>query len=126
MKGTAIMPTASDTIDIVVYRITGPQGPIDIPHRYCEECDLTVRLVQSVLEETGDRDIRLDVKPWMLYCWKPILRGGWHAPILTINGRVFSQGIVPNRESLRREIQRLRAGAGESVETHIGRYSNSE
>lgn len=120
------MPAAPNTaIDIVVYRITGPQGPIDIPHRYCEECDLTVRLTQSVLDELGDPDIRFDVKPWMLYFWKPILRGGWHAPILTIDGRVFSQGVVPNREELREAIQKVRGGARKHVETDISRYPHA-
>jgi hypothetical protein len=120
------MAVTRDTVTIVVYRITGRQGLIDIPHRYCEECDLTVRLVQGVLDEIGESNVHLDVKPWLLYFWKPILRGGWHAPILTINGRIFSQGIVPNRTSLRNEIQWLRTGAGESVETHIGHYPNAE
>ena len=120
------MTAAHDKVDIVIYRITGPQGLVDIPHRYCEECDLTVRLVQSLLEELGDPNICLDVKPWMLYFWKPIWRGGWHAPILTLNGRVFSQGIVPEREALRDAIRKVRGAARQPAGTHIGRYSNSE
>lgn len=120
------MQDRQNTTDIVVYRVTGPQGPIDIPHRYCEECDLTVRLTQSVIDDLGDPHVRLDVKPWMLYFWKPILRGGWHAPILTIDGRVFSQGIVPEREALRVAIQRTRGDAREPVGADIGHHSNPE
>lgn len=119
------MPTVHDTTDIVVYRITGPQGPIDIPHRYCEECDLTVQLVKSVITGLDDASIRLDVKPWLLYFWKPILRGGWHAPILTIDGRVFSQGIVPGREALLRALQRTSGGARNLVGANIGHHSDT-
>lgn len=113
----------SDTVDIVIYRITGQQGPIDIPHRYCEECDLTVQLTRGVLDELGDPNIRLDVKPWMLWFWRPIWRGGWHAPILTINGRVFTQGIVPERNALRDAI--LQAGTRAAVESGVGHHPNA-
>lgn len=113
----------SETVDIVIYRITGKQGPIDIPHRYCEECDLTVQLTRSVLDELADPNVRLDVKPWMLWFWKPIWRGGWHAPILTINGRVFTQGIVPDRNRLRDAI--LGAGARKSVESGVSHHPNA-
>ncbi|MDP6605846.1 MAG: hypothetical protein QF664_06260 [Dehalococcoidia bacterium] len=28
-------------------------------------------------------------------------RGGWHAPVVTIDGKVFSQGVVPDERELR-------------------------
>ena len=96
------------SIDIVVYRITGRQGFITIPHRYCEECDLTVNVARGVVDELSDPNVRLIVRPWMLWFWLPIWRGGWHAPILTVNGRVVTQGIVPSRETLLEAIGRAR------------------
>lgn len=96
----------SSIIEIVVYRITGRQGIIDIPHRYCEECDLTIAVARQVLQQLDDRAVRLTVKPWMLYFWRPIWRGGWHAPILTINGKVYSQGVVPAFDGLLRAVER--------------------
>jgi hypothetical protein len=34
--------------DVTVYYITGKQlGPLSVPDSWCEECDLTVRAVQS-------------------------------------------------------------------------------
>lgn len=95
----------SPRVNVVVYRITGRQGFITIPHRYCEECDLTVRVARDVVDDLNDPAVTLIVRPWMLWFWKPILRGGWHAPILTVNGRVISQGIVPRRETIRNAIQ---------------------
>lgn len=120
------MPESSSTVDIVIYRITGRQGPIDVPHRYCEECDLTVQLTKRVLAELDNPQVRLDVKPWMLYFWKPIWRGGWHAPILTINGKVFTQGIVPDPVALKSAIQSAASGARTQVEAHSGHYPNPQ
>jgi hypothetical protein len=34
-----------------------------------------------------------------------LLKGGWHAPVVTIDGRVFSQGVVPDPERLRAALQ---------------------
>ena len=93
-------------VEIVVYRITGRQGIIDIPHRYCEECDLTIAVARQALQQLDNRAVRLTVKPWMLSFWRPIWRGGWHAPILTINGKVHSQGVVPELDDLVRAIAR--------------------
>ena len=100
----------SASVEIVVYRITGRQGFIDIPHRYCEECDLTVRVASSLVAELDDPGVRLIVRPWLLWFWRPIWRGGWHAPILTVNGRVVTQGVVPARETLLSAIERVRGG----------------
>lgn len=86
--------------EVIVYRITGRQGIIEIPHRYCEECDLTVQVVRGVIDKLDSRAITLTIRPWLLWFWKPLLRGGWHAPIVSVNGRIISQGIVPSNEAL--------------------------
>jgi hypothetical protein len=98
-------------VEVTVYRITGRQGIIEVPHRYCEECDLTVQLVQRVINEVGNPRVTLTVRPWMLWFWKPLLRGGWHAPIVTVNGRIISQGVVPAIDAVSEAIQAA-AGMG--------------
>jgi len=100
----------SASVEIVVYRITGRQGFITIPERYCAECDLTVNVARGVVEELADPNLRLIVRPWMLWFWRPVWRGGWHAPILTVNGRVVTQGVVPSREAVLAAIERARGG----------------
>ena len=86
---------------ITVYRITGRQfGPLGIPHRFCEECSLTINLVRRVVAESGRSDIRVVVKPWLRHAFAALRRGGWHAPVVTIDGKVFSQGVVPDAETL--------------------------
>jgi hypothetical protein len=99
------------TTDITIYRITGKQGPLVIPHRFCEECDLTIAATRRVLDELANPSRRLMVRPWFLWWWRVLPRGGWHAPIVTVHGRVVSQGVVPTRARLLAAIQAARADA---------------
>ncbi len=87
---------------VTVYPITGRQfGRLSIPQRFCEECDLTIRLVRRVVAELGGDDIQIVVKPWLRHAIDALRRGGWHAPVVTIDGKVFSQGVVPDAHALR-------------------------
>ena len=91
---------------VTVYPITGRQlGPLSIPHRFCEECDLTIHQVRRVVAELGRDDIEVRIKPWIRHAVDALRRGGWHAPVVTIDGRVFSQGVVPEAEALRAALQ---------------------
>lgn len=90
---------------ITVYPITGRQiGPLSVPHRICEECDLTIRLVRQVVDELSRDDIQVEVKPWLRHMTDALRRGGWHPPVVTIDGKVFSQGVVPGAEELKRAL----------------------
>ena len=90
---------------ITIYPISGRQiGPLSIPHRLCEECDLTIRLVRNVVDELGLDDVRVEVKPWLRHMIDALRRGGWHAPVVTINGKVFTQGIVPEAAALKARL----------------------
>jgi hypothetical protein len=94
-------------MEVVIYKFTGWQGLFKIPEAWCRECDLLVRATQRALEQTGIRDsARFVIRPWFLWFWKPLRRGAWRAPILTINGRVVSQGIVPPVERIVEEMRR--------------------
>lgn len=88
--------------DVTIYYITGKQlGPLSVPDSWCEECDLTVRAVQSALREADPQShLTFTVKPWMRHAVPALLKGGWHPPIVVIGGKVHSQGIVPDREGL--------------------------
>ena len=92
--------------NVTVYPITGRQlGPLSIPHRFCEECDLTIHQVRRVVAELGRDDIDVQVKPWLRHAVDALRRGGWHAPVVTIDGRIFSQGVVPDGEALRGALE---------------------
>ena len=86
---------------VVVYPITGRQFPfLSIPHGWCEECELTARAVRKVADDLDGR-VDVEVKPWLRHAFDALSRGGWHAPVVTIDGRVFSQGVVPDTERLK-------------------------
>lgn len=87
-------------IRITIYRFSGKQGLFIIPKDWCRECDLLIDMVQGIVKELGIRE-RVDIKirPWFLWAGFVLLRYfAWHAPMLTINGKLISQGIVPERE----------------------------
>lgn len=97
-------------VEITVYRLTGKQFFFSVPDAVCEECELTVRQVKNVLRELGldnDGRVRFRVKPWVEYMDEALAVGGWHAPVLMINGRIFTQGVVPERGKLKAYLERL-------------------
>jgi glutaredoxin len=84
-------------INITVYRWAGAWGPfkVNIP---CGECTLTKDIIQDTLDnELAGIDVTLDMRDWLSEWWKPLLQGGWHAPIVLVNGRIVSQGEALNR-----------------------------
>ena len=84
---------------VTVYPVTGRQLFFTVPHAVCEECDLTVRLVQRVASDLPDVEVR--IKPWFNHLFDALRRGGWHPPVVTINGKITTQGVVPDEAELR-------------------------
>ncbi len=92
---------AAKPLHIIIYRITGKQLFFRIPEKVCEECDLSVAIVHGVIEELGAKDkIKVTVKPWINNLISCLFWGSWHPPVVTINGKRFSQGVVPNKAHL--------------------------
>ncbi len=89
---------------VTVYPMTGRQLFFTIPHALCRECDLTVRLVQRVASELPGVEVR--IRPWFTYLFDALRRGGWHPPVVTIDGAILTQGVVPDEEALRRALSR--------------------
>lgn len=106
MKGIA---TCQDCeFNIRIYRFTGNQGFFKIPKKWCEECDLLIRLVKKTVKELDiESKTKITIKPWFLWWWQSLfLYLAWHAPILTINGKLISQGIVPKKDILIKALTR--------------------
>lgn len=99
--GLDVAPTG--TAEITVYRYTGRHFGFSIPGRWCEECDLSITVARRVAESCPGAEIR--VRSWFFWGWKPLLRGGWHPPIVTVNDRIFSAGTVPNRAELTQAVR---------------------
>jgi len=92
-------------IDIIIYKMTGRQLFFNVPEKVCEECDLTVAMVKNVAKRMKDIKINIEVKQWFNNLLPVILKGGWHPPVVLVNGKIFSQGIVPDAEKLESKIK---------------------
>lgn len=91
-------------IKITLYRWAGAWGPfkVKVP---CGECSLT----KDVLKDSLEKDligipVKLDIREWLSEWWRPLLKGGWHAPIVLVEGKVISQGSALNRGVLTQSV----------------------
>lgn len=74
----------------------------------CVKCKETTVVVEDALRELGaEKAIQVLKRSWQLWWFFPLLKGAWHPPILEIAGKVYSEGVVPPKEELKRYIQSL-------------------
>lgn len=88
-------------VKITLYRWAGKWGPfkVKIP---CGECALTRDVIQDTIENelrnaSAANAIEFEVLDWLSNWWKPLRKGGWHAPIVLVEGEIISQGEALNR-----------------------------
>lgn len=96
--GTRAVQTRADTeipaidpVDVRVYKFTGWQGPFKIPESWCRECDMYVRTVDRAAEQV-DVDTDVEVIPWMTHILGALRFGGYHPPVLVVDGDRIAQG----------------------------------
>jgi glutaredoxin len=95
------------TVKLTLYRYAGKFLFFRIKNR-CKECDISYTILQRLMnEQLSGKPVSLRIVPWLDNFWKVIWRGGWHAPILSVNGKVFSQGIVPDIPKLLSRIGKI-------------------
>ncbi len=94
----------SDSIKITVYRWAGEKWFFRI-HSECSECDVAVAQVRYLLAAHPDWPVELEVKPWLTHVWESLRHGGWHAPVVLVDGQLLRQGAVPTRAELEARIQ---------------------
>lgn len=83
-------------VKIIMYRWAGSWGPfrIKIP---CGECSLTQDVIRDTLsQELSGIDVDLEIREWWSEWWRPLRNGGWHAPIVMVEGKIISQGSALN------------------------------
>jgi len=84
-----------------------------VPESFCKECDLTIRAVQRAIEAIGNpSEVQFQIRPWLNYLPQALMRRGWHPPVVTIDGKRFSQGVVPDPGSLQEAIRQLLRNEG--------------
>lgn len=102
----------NNPVNITVFRWAGAWGPfkVKIP---CGECSLTRDIIQDCIDtDLAGIEVNLELRDWLSEWWKPLPRGGWHAPIVLVNGKLISQGAALNRGVLTQAaIEEAVAGA---------------
>ena len=96
--------TNTNAVNVLVYRWAGAWGPfkVSIP---CGECALTHDVISDTIENELDGiSVNVTTLDWLDHWWKPLLKGGWHAPIVMVEGRVISQGAALNRGVLTQAV----------------------
>ena len=91
-------------VNITVFRWAGAWGPfkVNIP---CGECALTHDIIQDCIDtDLAGIEVELDLRDWLTEWWKPLPKGGWHAPIVLVDGKVISQGAALNRGVLTQAV----------------------
>lgn len=89
--------TGQQPVHITLFKWAGAWGPfkVKIP---CGECSLTRDVIRdTVAHELDGIPVTLDEREWLTEWWKPLPKGGWHAPIVMVEGRLVSQGHALNR-----------------------------
>ncbi len=106
-------------VHITLYKWAGAWGPfkIKIP---CGECTLTGDVLQDTFaNELQGIPVELDVKEWLSYWWEPLLSGGWHAPIVMVEGKLVSQGQALNRGLLTEAVIAVHAERSQLTGNHL-------
>jgi glutaredoxin len=91
-------------ISIVVYRWAGSWGPfkVSIP---CGECSLTKDVIEDTIKtELEGISVNLIIRDWLSEWWKPLVKGGFHAPIVIVDDKIISQGRALNRGLLTQAV----------------------
>ena len=107
------------TVNVTVYRWAGAWGPfrVRIP---CGECSLTKDVIEDTLaSELADVPVRLSMRDWLSEWWRPLRAGGWHAPIVMVDGRVVSQGNALNRGVLTQAVVEAHARKSRLAGNHV-------
>src|SRR3970040_418770 len=109
----------AEPIKITIYRWAGQKWGFRIDSE-CVECALAVAQVRGLMTAHPDWPGELEVKPWLDHLWESLRHGGWHAPVVLVDGRLVRQGTVPTRVELEAAVRMAMERRGISV-AHGGR-----
>lgn len=106
--------TSPDTsVHVDVYRWAGQWGPFKVKI-LCGECTLTSDIIKDTLNKELDGiSVELHIDEWLSNWWKPLSAGGWHAPIVLVDGKLVSQGKALNRGQFTEAVIQAHAGKTE-------------
>lgn len=88
------------TVNIIMYRWAGSKFGFTIKNE-CEECEINTGILEDIKQnEFLGKPVKIAIKPWLTFIWESLWYGGWHAPVVVVNGKLFSQGVVIDRVTL--------------------------
>lgn len=94
-------------VEVIDYKWVGKWGPFKIKTQ-CGECDFDTALIKDMMKkEFKGKDISFEVKPWLDNWWRVIWKFAWHAPIIMVNGKVYSQGVTIKRKEFAKYVLSL-------------------
>ena len=97
-------PPPNPPVELTLYRWAGKWGPFKVKIS-CGECALTLDVIKDTIEnELAGVPVRLTVHDWLSNWWKPLFKGGWHAPIIMVDGKIITQGAALNRGVLTQAV----------------------
>ena len=109
----------NEPIKITVFRWAGAWGPfkVNIP---CGECSLTRDVIEDCMAtDLAGIPVQLDLRDWLSEWWRPLPKGGWHAPIVLVQGKIISQGAALNRGVLTQAVIEAAAQQAPLAGNHI-------
>ena len=106
-------------IPVTIYRWGGKWGPFKVKIS-CGECSLTLDVLKDTFQnELAGVPVELKVLDWLPNWWKPLPKGGWHAPIVMVDGKIVSQGHALNRGVLTEAVIDAHARRSQLQGTHV-------
>jgi len=113
--------TKSTSVTITYYRWEGHFLWFRAKAR-CAECDLAYVVLNQLMNTVfAGKPVRLSIRPWLDNWWRIIWRGAWHAPVVMLDGHVFSQGRVPDVAALIRAVGKQLGDP--AIETQASAYA---
>lgn len=97
-------------VDVTLYVVTGRHGIFSIPESFCKECNMFYHAVDEARQGI-DQEVSITVRSWWTGFPLALLHGGYHPPVLLIEGERIAQGHdVPSPERVGEALRR-HAGA---------------
>lgn len=119
----------TNPIRMTVYRWAGRKWFFRVRSE-CAECDLAVGQVRALVSAHPDWPLEVEVKPWLADVWESLRHGGWHAPVVLVDGHLLSQGKVPTCAELeaaaRQAFVRRRISLSRPWQQEKRQHANSE
>ncbi|MCH8741533.1 hypothetical protein IH779_01395 [Patescibacteria group bacterium] len=94
-------------VQITMYFWGGSKFGIIIKSK-CKECEINSGILEDMKQkEFSGKPVTIEIKSWLTHIWDSLRRGGWHAPIILVNNRLFSQGVLIDRKKLAGQVEKL-------------------